>query len=342
MRVTNSALDVIGNSTYVNLKTFKHHNLDFKLEQYNLTGSVKDKNALYFINKAKQQGLLAEGGTIIESSSGNFGIALTVVGRQLGHRVKIVIDNKTSRSMKRLLEIYGAEILEIGSEHCDEAGSMQKARMAYAKKVQEETPKSWYACQHLHQMTSEVHYHSTALEIEKHYNGAPDIIVVGVSTAGQLSGISRFFREKYPNTKIWGVDVKGSGVFTKDRHPYKMTGLGLSFTPPAFQWNLIDRAFCVSDELSFSLCYYLAKEEGLFMGASSGAVMSATLKGLQTEVSGQTVCMISADSGQRYLDTVFNAEWLQKNNINIFDEKECLQQIDKVIEHKEVLNEQIA
>jgi cysteine synthase A len=330
----NSILNLVENSTFVNLKKFKTHSLDFKLEQFSVTGSVKDKNALYFITKAKEEGLLAEGGTIIESSSGNFGIALTVVGRQLGHPVKIVIDKKTSRSMKRLLEIYGAEVLEIGTEHCDEAGSMQKARMAYARKIHKETPGSWYACQHLNPMTAEVHYHTTAPEIEKHYNGAPDVIVMGVSTAGQLAGISRFFKEKYPKTKIWGVDVKGSGIFTKDRHPYKMTGLGLSFVPPAFDWSLMDRAFCVDDELSFSFCYYLAKEEGLFLGASSGTVIAGALKALETEEGNQKVCMISADSGQRYLDTFCDEQWLKENNLHIFDSKECLNQIHRVIEHK--------
>ena len=330
----NSVLDLIKNDTFVKLNNFKNHNLDFKLEQFSVTGSVKDKNALYFINKAKKEGLLAEGGTIIESSSGNFGIALTVIGRQLGHPVKIVIDNKTSRSMKRLLEIYGAEVLEIGDEYCDEAGSMQKARMAHARKIQEQTPGSWYACQHLNPMTAEVHYHTTALEIEKHYNGAPDIIVMGVSTAGQLAGISRYFKEKYPKTKIWGVDVKGSGVFTKNRHPYKMTGLGLSFTPPAFSWDLVDRTFCVDDELSFSFCYYLAKEEGLFLGASSGSVIAGAIRGLGTEDNNQTVCMISADSGQRYLDTFCDEQWLKENNLHILDGKECLNKIDRVVEHK--------
>ncbi len=330
----NSILNLIKNTTFVRLKKFNDHSLDFKLEQFSVTGSVKDKNALYFINKAKKEGMLAEGGTIIESSSGNFGIALTVIGRQLGHPVKIVIDKKTSRSMKRLLEIYGAEVLEIGSEHCDAAGSMQKARMEYARKIQEETPGSWYACQHLNPMTAEVHYYSTAIEIEKHYNGAPDVIVMGVSTAGQVAGISSFFKEKYPKTKIWGVDVKGSGIFTKNRHPYKMTGLGLSFCPPAFNWDLVDRTFCVDDELSFSFCYYLAKEEGLFLGASSGSVIAATLKALETESKGQTVCMISADSGQRYLDTFCDERWLKENDLRIFSNKECLHKIETVIEHK--------
>ncbi len=330
----NSVLNLVENATFARLKTFENHSLDFKLEQFSVTGSIKDKNALYFITEAKKRGLLAEGGTIIESSSGNFGIALAVIGRQLGHPVKIVIDQKTSRSMKRLLEIYGAEVLEIGSEHCDEAGSMQKARMNYARQIQEKIPGSWYACQHLNPMTAEVHYHSTALEIEKHYNGAPDAIVMGVSTAGQLAGISRYFREKYPKTKIWGVDVKGSGVFTKDRHPYKMTGLGLSFPPPAFDWDLVDRAFCVDDELSFSFCYYLAREEGLLLGASSGSVIAATLNALKTEVDCQKVCMISADSGLRYLDTFCDEQWLKENNLRIFDKSECLEKIETVIEHK--------
>ena len=329
----NSVLDLVENSTFVKLKKHDKNSLEFKLEQFSLTGSVKDKNALYFIRKAKELGLLYKGGTIIESSSGNFGIALTVIGRQLGHPVKIVIDNKTSRSMKRLLEVYGAEVLEIGDEHCDEFGSMQKARMAYAQKMQKEIPNSWYACQHLNPITTEVHYHTTAPEIEKHYNGAPDIIVMGVSTAGQLSGISRFFKEKYPRTKIWGVDVKGSGVFTNNRHPYKMTGLGLSFAPPAFNWNLIDRAFGVSDQLSFSLSYNLAKEEGLLLGASSGAVMAGALKGLQNEEENLKVCMISADSGQRYLDTFFDENWLKNNAIQILNKDECLERVDTVIEY---------
>lgn len=331
--MTDSVLQLVDNSTYVHLNKFKDLNLDFKLEQFSATGSVKDKNALYLITEAKKQGLLVEGGTIIESSSGNLGIALTVVGRQLGHPVKIVIDQKTSSTMKRLLEIYGAEVITVGSEHCDEAGSMQKARMEYAKKLQAKNPGSWYVCQHLNPMTAMVHYYSTALEIEKHYSGAPDAIAIGVSTAGQLAGISRFFREKYPETKIWAVDVKGSGIFTSDRHPYKMTGLGLSFAPPAFNWNLIDRAFCVDDELSCSLCYYLAKEEGLLLGPTSGAVIAATLKALKTENRKMKVCMISADSGTRYLDTFYNEKWLKENGLNVLEINECFNRLGTVIEY---------
>lgn len=335
----NSVLKLVENSKFVKLKGYNKNILKFKLEHFSLTGSVKDKNALYFIKKAKELGYLNEGGTIIESSSGNFGIALTVIGRQLGHAVKIVIDNKTSRNMKRLLEIYGAEVIEIDDKHCDEFGSMQIARMEYAHKLQQTTPNSWYACQHLNPFTADVHYHSTAVEIEKHYNGAPDIIVMGVSTAGQLSGISKYFKEKYSDIKIWGVDVKGSGVFTNNRHPYKMTGLGLSFTPPAFNWDLIDRAFCVSDQLSFSMCYNLAKDEGLFLGSSSGAVMAATLQGLKTEAENLKVCMISADSGQRYLDTFFNENWLKDNDIHILNRDACLNSLDRVIEYNKRVQE---
>lgn len=331
--MNDSILRLVENSTYVHLKTFKDLDLDFKLEQYSLTGSIKDKNALYLITEAKKQGILAEGGTIIESSSGNLGIALAVIGRQLGHPVKIVIDQKTSATMKRLLELYGAEVLIVSSEYCDEAGSMQKARMEYAKKLQEEIPGSWYVCQHLNPMTAIVHYYSTALEIEEYYNGAPDAIVIGVSTAGQLAGISQYFREKYPKTKIWAVDVKGSGIFTSDRHPYKMTGLGLSFAPPAFNWELVDRAFCVDDDLSCSLCYYLAKEEGLLLGPTSGAVLAATLTALKTEDRTMKVCMISADSGSRYLDTFYNEQWLEENNVNVFELDECMERLGTVVEH---------
>ncbi len=180
-----------------------------------------------------------------------------------------------------------------------------------------------------------MHFHTTDLEIETAFNGAPDVIVIGVSTAGQLAGLSNFFKNKYPQTQIWAVDVKGSGVFTSNRHPYKMTGLGLSFKPPAFNWTLLDRAYSVSDELSFSLCYKLCAEEGLFLGASSGSVLAAAYKGIRDlELKDKKICLISSDSGYRYLDTFYNEEWLMQNKVSLLDDEQIKEQIEHIHEHK--------
>ncbi|GLT17135.1 cysteine synthase [Vibrio zhanjiangensis] len=325
--VANSISEAVGNVPFIKLNRI--HSLcqsnDFyvKMDSCNPTGSIKDKNAAFLIDQAETKGLLKKGGTIIESSSGNFGMSLASIGASKGYQVIIVIDAKTPPPVIKMLNAYGARLEEVPLCLADSAGSMQKARMAHARKLAEQIPNSFYPCQHLNPDNPLAHYYYTAFEIANAFPQLPDALVIGISTAGQLSGIAKYFRTYSPKTKIIAVDVAGSGIFGRPRHPYKMTGLGLSFVPPAFKPSDIDYAYNITDEMAFSMCHHLGKKEGLLLGASSGAIISAGLAyAAQNKTKQEKIILINPDRADRYLDTVYNPDWLAHSNISIFNDQQ--------------------
>lgn len=305
----------------------QQHQLFLKLESCNPGGSIKEKNAAYLIKEAERTGQLRAGGTIIESSSGNFGIGLAMVGAARGYHVIIVIDAKTAPTMRRMLLAYGAELVEVPMSACDANGSMQVARMKKAAELALALPNAWYPCQHLNPDNPTAHTLHTAREIEEAFRGAPDVLVVGISTAGQLAGIARHFRSRYPAVAIVGVDVAGSAILGTPRHPCKMTGLGLSFVPPNFDPADLDSAYSVSDQLAFSICHALARKEGLLLGASTGAIVAAGLAYAERLEGSKHILMINPDRGDRYLETVYDSSWLNKQGIEILTD----QQLDLAI-----------
>lgn len=308
----------------------KHH-LYLKLESCNPGGSIKEKNAVYLVNQAEKLGLLSPGGTIIESSSGNFGIGLAIVGATRGYKVKIVIDAKTSPTIRRLLTAYGAELVEVPLSERDANGSMQIARMQKAQELARNIPDSWYPCQHENPSNPMAHEISTAKEIEAAFEGGPDAIAIGVSTAGQIGGISRYFKENYPKTRIIAVDVAGSVIFGTPPHPYKMTGLGLSFVPPNFDPQQLDVAYSIDDQLAFSVCHAIAKREGMLLGGSTGAIVAAALADVQQFSQPQRVCIVNPDRGDRYLETIYNPQWLEEQNLNILSDDQLTSAIDHLV-----------
>ena len=309
----------------------QQHNLYLKLESCNPGGSIKEKNAICLVNQAEADGLLQAGGTIVESSSGNFGIALAMVGAVRGYDVKIVIDAKTSSTMRRILSAHGAQLVEVPLTAADSHGSMQVARMEKARELASNIPGAWYPCQHLNPHNPDAHEIYTAREIESAFNGTPDVIVIGVSTAGQIAGISRYFKQRYPSTKIIGVDVAGSAVFGTPRFPYKMTGLGLSFVPPNFDPNLLDVAYTVSDRIAFSFCHQIAQLEGLLLGASTGAIVAGGLAYAQANSNRHlSILMLNPDRGDRYLETVYDRDWLQANQIELFSKQQLEVEVRKL------------
>ncbi len=297
----------------------QNRDLYLKLESCNPGGSIKEKNAVYLIKDAEKRGLLSSGGTIVESSSGNFGIGLAMVGAARGYPVKIVVDAKTPPPMRRMLLAYGAELVDVPLSAADANGSMQVARMEKARELASQIDGAWYPCQHENPRNTNAHEIYTAREIEAAFGGAPDVIVIGVSTAGQLGGISRYFREKYPKTRFVGVDVAGSAIFGTPRHPYKMTGLGLSFIPPNFEAKVLDAAYSIVDRLAFSVCHALARREGLLLGASTGAIVAAALAYSSRIEKGQKMLLLNPDRGDRYLETVYNADWLEEQEIDLLE-----------------------
>jgi cysteine synthase A len=324
-RLAQDVTEAVGQVPIVRLNRMgpqcQRHDLYLKLESCNPGGSIKEKNAAFLIKDAEERGLLKPGNTIIESSSGNFGIGLAMVGAARGYRVMIVVDAKTAPPMRRMLKAYGAELVDVPLTESDANGSMQVARMKKAKELSNEIPGAWYPCQHLNPRNPLAHAVYTAKEIEAAFQGAPDAIVIGVSTAGQLSGISTHFKNRFPDVKIVAVDVAGSVIFGTPAHPYKMTGLGLSFIPPNYDPKILDAAYSVDDRLAFSVCHALAKKEGLLLGGSTGAIVAAGLAFVESHnVRRERVVMLNPDRGDRYLETVYNSEWLSAQGIELLED----------------------
>ncbi|MBC7541332.1 MAG: cysteine synthase family protein [Candidatus Sericytochromatia bacterium] len=320
-RLAHDVSEALGNVPTVRLNRIspicRRHDLYLKLEACNPGGSIKDKNAAFLIQEAESSGLLTADGTIVESSSGNFGIGLAMIGASRGYRVVIVVDAKTAPPMRRMLQAYGAELVDVPLSAADSQGSMQEARMRKAAELAQSITGAWYPCQHLNPLNPSAHSLWTAKEIETTFDGAPDAIVIGISTAGQLAGIAKYFRRHYAGVRIIGVDVAGSGILGTPRHPYKMTGLGLSFVPPNFDVNLLDAAYGISDQLAFSVCHAMAKREGLLLGASTGAIVAAGLAQASLLGGHQQILMINPDSGDRYLETVYEPSWLADQGISL-------------------------
>lgn len=301
-----------------------------KLESCNPGGSIKEKNATYLVNQAEKLGQLRKGGTIIESSSGNFGVALSIIGAARGYRVIIVVDSKTTEVFRKMMLAYGTTLETVSVELCDAAGSMQKARMLRARELAEQIPGSWYPCQHTNPHNSQAHAVYTGKEIERSFGKTLDAVVVGVSTAGQIMGTASYLKSKQPSIKIIAVDVEGSIALGGSPKPYKMTGVGLSFIPPNLDSRLIDSCYQVSESLSYSVCHQLAQKEGMLLGASTGAIVAAGIKVALNYPRGANILMINPDRGDRYLDTVYNHEWLAENNFQLFDLNETRAKIGQL------------
>lgn len=335
-KLAQSVLQAVGHVPTVRLNQIhsicQKHNLYLKLESCNPGGSIKEKNAVYLVEEAEKQGLLAPGGIIVESTSGNFGIGLAIVGAVKGYQVWIVVDAKLPDPMRQMLTAYGAKLIDVPLSEADEHGSMLLARMKKAKALAEATPGAWYPCQHLNPENPNAHTLYTAREIQNDFGGAPDAIIVGISTSGQITGIGSYFKKYYPKTKIIGVDVAGSVVLGTPRHPYKMTGMGLTFVPPQFNGKLVDHAFSVYDSLAFSVCRMLAQKEGLLLGASTGAIVAAGISyacQLDSQQP-QSILMVNPDRGERYLDNVYNDAWIASQGLHLSSGHDLNEQIAKL------------
>jgi len=288
-----------------------------KLESCNPGGSIKEKNAVHLVNLAERAGQLRPGGTIIESSSGNFGLGLAMVGAARGYRVIIVVDTKTTAAFRKMLLAHGAQLEIVRPEELN-GMTMQMARIARATQLSVTLPDAWYPCQHYNPRNPEVHSLLTAREIERSCGGDLDVLVAGVSTGGQLSGLARYLKPRYPRLCLIGVDVEGSVIMGTPAKPYKMTGMGLSFRPPNLDYQHLSQGYAVPERLAFSVCHALARTEGLLLGASTGAIVAAGLSAAATMPDGARLVMINPDRGDRYLDTVYDPQWLADNGIQLY------------------------
>lgn len=276
-----------------------------KAEFCNPTGSMKDRIALSMIRGAERAGRLKPGGTIIEPTSGNTGIGLSAIGARLGYKVIIVMPETMSVERRKMMAIYGAEVvLTPGAEGMTGA-------IAEADRLQKKLDGAIIAGQFSNPLNPEYHYQTTGPEIgaeTEREKLIPNAFVAGVGTGGSLSGAGRYLKERYPDLKVIAVEPATSAVLSgKPAGTHGLQGLGAGFIPDALDRSVIDDIYPAQDQDAMALVGLLARTEGLFAGISSGAALAACRDYLQAHP-GETVVVILPDSGNRYLSTegIFN------------------------------------
>lgn len=291
-----SVLEFVGKTPLIRLKKMSSGNVFAKAEFLNPGGSVKDRVARYIIEQAENEGNLKPGMNIIEATSGNTGIGLTLVGVQKGYRVICVMPDNMSEERKKIIQAFGGEIIYSSGEE-GLPGCLKKM-----KKITKAEPKKYFiANQFTNPHNPEIHYIQTAPEIWKDLKGEIDIFVAGVGSGGSLQGIGKFLKEKKSSVKIVAVEPKSSAALL-GREPglHQIQGIGDGFIPDVLDINLVDMVFTVSDEEAIETTRRLSKEEGLLVGTSSGANVFAAL---HMDNGRNRVVTILPDRAERYFST---------------------------------------
>jgi cysteine synthase A len=273
-----------------------------KVEGMNPGGSIKDRTALGMVVDAESRGILKPGQTIVEPTSGNTGIGLALIAAARGYPLILCLPSSMSEERKRTLRAYGAELVLTDPE------LRMIAAIAEAERIRDETG-AWLPNQFSNPANPRVHYETTAPELWEQMQGKIDAFVYGSGTGGTISGVGRFLKEHDPDIKVIAVEPARSAVLSGgERGQHQFQGMGPGFIPDNLDRSLIDRVIPVWEEDAFPLARRLAREEGLFVGMSSGAITWAALQVARELGPGKRVAMISPDSGARYLSTSLFAD----------------------------------
>ena len=291
-----SVLDSIGNVPLIRLKKLSSGNVFVKAEFLNPGGSIKDRVARHIIESAEREAKLRSGMTIIEATSGNTGIGLTLVGVQKGYRVICLMPENVSQERKKIIQAFGGEIVFTPAKE-SLAGTLKRMK----ELVQTEPAKYFVANQFVNPHNPEVHYQQTGPEIWDDTKGEIDVFVAGIGSGGTLQGVGSFLKEKKPGVKIVAVEPKNSAsLLGREPGLHHIQGIGDGFVPDVLNVNLVDMVFTVSDEEAVETTRRLSKEEGLLGGTSSGANVFAAL---QMDNGRNRVVTVLPDRAERYFST---------------------------------------
>ncbi len=301
-RIYESVIDTIGNTPLVRINRLGaglQGTVLAKLESFNPLSSVKDRIGAAMIRAAEEGGRLAPGGTIIEPTSGNTGIALAFVAAARGYRLILTMPETMSMERRQLLRILGAELV------LTEAARGMQGAVDKARELSESTPGAVMLQQFENPANPAAHVSSTALEIWNDTDGAVDVFVAGVGTGGTITGTARVLKEKKPGVRIVAVEPAESPMLSEGRPaPHKIQGIGANFVPAVLERGLIDEILTVTAEEAGEMTRRLALEEGILAGISSGAALTVALRvAARPEMAGKTIVTLLPDTGERYLST---------------------------------------
>jgi len=293
-----------------------------KAEFFNPGGSVKDRIAVPIIEKAEREGALRPGGTIVEGTSGNTGVALAIAAALRGYKCIFTMPDKMSQEKVRLLKAFGAEVVvtptAVPPDHPD-------SYVMTARRIAEETPNAILADQFYNPANPEAHYERTGPELWEQTEGRITHFVAAAGTGGTITGVGRYLKEQNPKIRVIAGDPVGSilaaywrssGAEIGEGVPYKVEGIGQDKIPGTLDMSVIDDFQTVSDKDSFAMARRLTREEGLFVGGSSGLITHVALKvARQVNDPNAFVVTVLCDTGERYLSKVYNDEWMRENQM---------------------------
>ena len=304
MRIHDNALDLIGNTPLIELKKLEHElglkaRIVAKVEFFNPAGSVKDRIARSMVQKAIEYGIITEGATLIEATSGNTGIGLASVAAMKGYKAIFTMPETMSIERRKLLKAYGAEIV------LTDGKLGMKGAIAKAIELSKEIPNSFIPSQFENTANPLAHYNGTGPEIFKDTDGEVDIFVAGVGTGGTLSGTGKYLKEKKKDVRVVAIEPATSPVLSKGQSgPHGIMGIGAGFVPDTLDTGIYDEIITITNDEAYEYGRLIAKKEGLLVGISSGAALCGAVKLAQRpENERKMIVVLLPDTGERYLST---------------------------------------
>lgn len=326
-KVCENVLGAVGGTPLVEIPRYRWPGgprLYVKLEQTNPTGSAKDRAALSMIEATEREANLRPGANLVVATSGNMGMAMSMICARKQFRLWCVVDPKISPCVERMLRVYGTEIVKVSEGEVDERGGYHGSRLKRVKELVAELGNAHYIDQYDNRWNVEAHYRSTGPEIASAFGGNLAAVIVAAGTGGTSMGVARYFREHHPNTDVWLVDEVGSVALPKNpgEAPRHLNGMGTSIEPanydrPNFDDFVTHTRFITADQ-AISASVELARTEGILPGGTGGAVLhvmrnqARSCYGPEDRIVG-----LLPDSGLKYAETQFNPEWLAERGIRV-------------------------
>ncbi len=311
MPVVSAPYEINADDVFVDLESVFGVPLYLKCEGFNPSGSIKLKAALEMVLAAERDGVLTPGSVLVESSSGNLGIALSMIAAHRGYGFVCVTDSRCNRASRRLMESFGAQVHVITRP--DRERGLLGARIDYVRGLCEEDPRYVWLNQYANPNNWLAHYRSTAPAVAAQFPEL-DVLFVGTGTSGTLMGCARYFRERERPVTIVAVDSVGSVAFGGPALPRLIPGLGTGVRPQLLDSSLVDDVVMVAERNTLQTCHAMARR-GFLFGGSTGTVVSGALRWLAGRADGArlTAVALAPDQGDRYLDSVYDPEWVERH-----------------------------